>query len=238
MTVLHLVSLRPDLARFSRWAVEQGLLHSGVDDGYAWHALLAAAFGDLAPKPFAVRERTDGIELLGYVSSDPRQALGFGQDSAVLDAIAPDTLRVRAQTETRLSFQVRVRPVVRSRGGQGRGNGRELDAAVHAQRADAGIARMDAYAAWLAGELARDGASKLQAMRPERFRRSKVLRKGHGEGEGARPQVTVEGPDLTAVGHLKVQDGAAFCRLLARGLGRHRAFGFGCLLIAPPGVLG
>jgi len=33
-----------------------------------------------------------------------------------------------------------------------------------------------------------------------------------------------------------VQDPQAFAALLARGLGRHRSFGYGCLLLAPPGA--
>ncbi|MBR9812502.1 type I-E CRISPR-associated protein Cas6/Cse3/CasE [bacterium] len=243
MTTLHLLSLRPDLAQFSRWAVARGLLHSGVDDGYAWHALLASAFGELAPKPFAVRECADGVELLGYCQMDPQQAIGFGQDSAVLDAIAPHTLQVRTLPMTweaglRLSYQVRVRPVVRSRGGRGRGNAKELDAAIHARQTAPDIQRMDAYGRWLAAECARDGASQLESMRPASYCRSKVLRKGQGSGDGSRPRAAVEGPDLTATGQLTVADSGAFSQLLARGVGRHRAFGFGCLLIAPPGVLG
>ena len=43
-------------------------------------------------------------------------------------------------------------------------------------------------------------------------------------------------PDLSVRGELQVQDAAAFDGLLARGLGRHRSFGYGCLLIAPAGA--
>jgi len=42
-------------------------------------------------------------------------------------------------------------------------------------------------------------------------------------------------PDLTMRGQLRVEVPVAFDTLLARGLGRHRSFGFGCLLLAPPG---
>jgi len=34
-------------------------------------------------------------------------------------------------------------------------------------------------------------------------------------------------------GVLQVRDSAAFAALLARGIGRHRAFGFGMLLLKP-----
>ena len=44
-------------------------------------------------------------------------------------------------------------------------------------------------------------------------------------------------PDAWLRGHLEIRDGEAFSALLQRGVGRHRAFGYGCLLIAPRGVL-
>jgi CRISPR system Cascade subunit CasE len=43
-------------------------------------------------------------------------------------------------------------------------------------------------------------------------------------------------PDLTVRGQLRIKQPLAFQALLARGLGRHRSFGFGCLLLAPPGA--
>ncbi|MFG1478963.1 type I-E CRISPR-associated protein Cas6/Cse3/CasE [Xanthobacter sp. V4C-4] len=36
------------------------------------------------------------------------------------------------------------------------------------------------------------------------------------------------------VGTLSVRDAEAFGVLLARGVGRHRAFGYGMLLLSPP----
>ena len=44
----------------------------------------------------------------------------------------------------------------------------------------------------------------------------------------------VERPDALFTGEITVADPEAFCRLLARGVGRHRAFGFGMLLLRPP----
>jgi CRISPR system Cascade subunit CasE len=41
-------------------------------------------------------------------------------------------------------------------------------------------------------------------------------------------------PDVTFTGTLTVTDPTAFSALLARGVGRHRAFGFGMLLLRPP----
>ena len=55
MTGLALVRLVPDLDRLARAASAHGLISAGGDFGYALHAALAAAFGDMAPKPFLLR---------------------------------------------------------------------------------------------------------------------------------------------------------------------------------------
>ena len=55
MSELALVRLVPDLDRLARAAAAHGLIGAGGDFGYALHAALAAAFGDLAPKPFLLR---------------------------------------------------------------------------------------------------------------------------------------------------------------------------------------
>jgi CRISPR system Cascade subunit CasE len=41
----------------------------------------------------------------------------------------------------------------------------------------------------------------------------------------------VSGPDAVLAGQLRVTDPKAFTQLLASGVGRHRAFGFGLLLL-------
>ena len=70
------------------------------------------------------------------------------------------------------------------------------------------------------------------------FSRTQVARRQGMPGQrdwsrGAR----LEGPDAWFRGTLAIVDPNAFAALLARGIGRHRSFGFGCLLIAPSGVL-
>jgi CRISPR system Cascade subunit CasE len=43
----------------------------------------------------------------------------------------------------------------------------------------------------------------------------------------------VSGPDAVLAGHLRVLDTSAFAELVARGVGRHRSFGFGLLQLRP-----
>ena len=42
-----------------------------------------------------------------------------------------------------------------------------------------------------------------------------------------------EGPDALMRGELTVTDGTAFACLLKKGIGRHRAYGYGMLLLRP-----
>jgi CRISPR system Cascade subunit CasE len=55
---------------------------------------------------------------------------------------------------------------------------------------------------------------------------------GHARAREARRSV-IGRRDVTFEGELQVADAAAFAALLARGVGRHRAFGFGMLLLRP-----
>jgi CRISPR system Cascade subunit CasE len=96
--------------------------------------------------------------------------------------------------------------------------------------------REDAYGKWLARELARGSAAQLDVARLVTFRRTRVLRRPTRPGEG-RHRVESEGPDAILRGRLRIENGASFAELLGRGLGRHRAFGFGMLLLMPPGRL-
>jgi CRISPR system Cascade subunit CasE len=46
-----------------------------------------------------------------------------------------------------------------------------------------------------------------------------------------------EGPDATIHGTLTVTDPGVFTKFLARGVARHRAYGYGMLLLHPPNHL-
>jgi CRISPR system Cascade subunit CasE len=76
------------------------------------------------------------------------------------------------------------------------------------------------------------GAALVQA-RLEVFRLGRVVRRGSFAADGRRPLRPQLGPDATFTGVLQVRDPDAFAGLLARGIGRHRAFGFGMLLLRP-----
>lgn len=236
---LQLVRFWPDGVAFQRWGHRQGLIKPNTDDGYAWHALLKTVLGDQAPQPFSVRSPHGELELLGYSTADTRLWQPMAQDPDALQALRLQSLQVRAFPSDlacgdRLSFEVRVRPIVRAR--EGRDHRREMDAAVHARGHTPEIGREAAYYDWLMRELARDHAAQLIGpARMLRFKRTRVLRRDRSEGGAALKPI--EGPDALFRGVLEIAESTAFQQLVARGLGRHRAFGFGCLLLAPVGAL-
>lgn len=245
---LTLLRLQPDMTLLARWALASGQRALRDDTGYALHAALHAVLGALAPQPFMLRPRSGTFELLGYVNAEPdalQRALQLpAADVDAAQALCVDTARCTAMPADwrcgeRLSFETRVAPVVRSR--QVRpGAVVEVDAAWHPSMADPPGDRQQAYGRWLARELARDGAATLQAWSTLALTQLPIARRharpaaAAGAGRGLSQGLL---PDLRARGELTLDDPAAFARLLARGLGRHRAFGFGCLLLAPAGAL-
>lgn len=258
---LHLIQLRPDMPRLMRWASGNGVLpHADDDLGYALHAVLSACFADLSPAPFALLRdggaaapmatcardtedwRTQGM-LLAYSAHDATaltaQAAAFALPDAIaalgIDRLAGKAMPERFAAGRRLGFRVRVRPTVRTDRDGDRKRTREMDAflaAVAGTAAGEGPSRSDAYRDWLARHLAESGAD-IEALTLQAFRLSQVHRRTHPEAGQARSLRRQVGPDATFSGTLTVRDPEQFAALLARGVGRHRSFGFGMLLLRP-----
>jgi CRISPR system Cascade subunit CasE len=248
---LHLVRLPVIPRALAAFAVANGA--SDDDGGYALHLALRGRFGEAGPQPFRLMEARDGtLSLLGYVPDDGGldEAAALPSTDALLDRVFGPAERRPMPAEwregARYRFDLRARPVVRfggrvrearaardgawlNRGGRA---AQEVDAFVAAcERAGEGVPvdREAVYHEWLARQLA--PAAVLEGCELGQFRRVQTRRSSHGK-PGARK---VEGPEATLVGTLAVTDVQAFATLLARGVGRHTAFGYGMLLLSPPG---
>jgi CRISPR system Cascade subunit CasE len=244
---LHMLRLDPDPFAAARWGAAQGVMREGSDDGYLWHALLRAVFGEMAPKPFRHMERKGGSYLLGYTPADKETLQAHADafaDPAAAEAIRLGSLAVKPLpkafiADQRFRFEVRVRPVVRTTRNDPHGKpGREIDAFLAAaHRTTEPLSREEVYRDWLRKALG-DSVAPTN-VRISALRRSRPLRRGAPDATGRRPLVAVGrkggAPDLVLQGELTVRDGDAFSQLLARGVGRHRAFGFGMLLLLPYG---
>lgn len=234
----QLLRLQPDAKALAVWATRHGVLSPDGDYGYALHGLLSAAFGEQAPKPFRYIGNKQG--LLAYTLEN-LEALQLHASLAAPDvarALGLDALDARPfpsawKEGQALGFEVRVRPVFRGH------DGRERDAFLHAVSAipaaeGDGIAqRAVIYSDWLAKQFAVDEAAQINQAQMEQFRLTRVLRKASAGENGKRKPLGVTGPDTVFKGQLQVGNPEAFARLLARGVGRHRAFGFGMLLLKP-----
>jgi CRISPR system Cascade subunit CasE len=236
---LSMVQLRPDLGRLLRWAETYHLIGIHDDDlGYALHALLKANFGDLAPKPFALRLPPQrDAELLAY-SSEPGESLreraaAVAEPAAMeaigLNSLASKVMPIRWQVGARFGFEVRVRPMMRTDKDGNRERSREVDAFLVSPE---GSNRGEVYAGWLRQRMA-EGGAELDRAHLKAFRLTRVSRRSMAKEDSPRALRHPMGPDATFTGLLAVRDPEAFAGLLARGIGRHRAFGFGMLLLRP-----
>ena len=234
-----------DLRSFYRWAGSRGMISRNTfDSGFAMHCLLTESFGrDLAPKPFRViipRNRNHAPGTFYAYSTSPAEELRDTAQtfacplqskilppSSIDGKTMPDTWR----TGQRLGFEVLIRPVVRcARGSEMAGKERDafqVEAECHA-KGEMPRTRENVYADWLSSRLTQRGA-RLEEARLRSFQRVRVVRKLRKHAP--------EGPDAVMQGTLEVTDPAEFAKLVADGVGRHRAYGYGMLLLRPPSRL-
>lgn len=248
---LHMLSFQPDVGAVTRLAARERLLPPGDDLGYAWHAVLTATFGNQSPRQFVYLppgEHGGGPNgrLLAYSTvslEDLLKAASMFADPQFSAPLRLDDARGKAMPTrlahgTRLGLQVRVRPVSRSterRGEDRQGPRGERDIFLRAVDEGGGAARGtrgECYDAWLRDKL-RAGGVDVGPMRmtASRFTRLRTRDRSKGNVECR----AVDGPDAWFRGEIRVADNERFADLIARGLGRHRAFGFGMILLSPPG---
>ena len=240
-TLPALRMLRGDIRgrELQRWMGSRRL----QDIDHAMHCLLVESFGDLAPKPFRLimqRDASSGV-LYGYGTADCdqlRESAAICADPLQSRLLSPESLQDKPMPTVwaagkRLGFGVRIRPVAR----KGRGSGRHRDeqdafqqVAEGYSKAEMPFSREEIYVRWLAERLACDGAATLDTEQTKlvSFQRLRSFRRQHNR--------YVEGPDAVMRGVLAIDDPAAFSSLLARGIGRHRAYGYGMLLLRPAAV--
>ena len=251
MSALSLVRIALDRPALTAFAISRRL--SDDDLGYALHLALRLRFGAAAPQPFRVEELPGRSPfVIGYAPAPA--ALDAAQllppTDAALEAIFADAPQYRAmpsswQAGARFRFKVRIRPLVRY-GGRIRtaranagsamlSKAGEVDAFIAAcdkAGPDAVLDREAVYRDWLISRLA--PACVIEDAQLDRMQRIRTRRSLHNR-QGTHAS---ESHEATFSGTLAITDEANFARLLARGVGRHTAFGFGMLTLAPPGPSG
>lgn len=251
----HLARIPLHLDALHRLAADRGWSSSRESDtGRALHHALGECFGPRACHPFrlmTIQGQRHGF-VYGYCHAS---ADGLREAAApcgpeyealfALQAIQTKQMPVAFPAGRRLGFDLRAWPVRRTRKPNGdRETSREIDAFLHealsTHAADeprltmgapsgGGMAatnrtREAVYTDWLSERLT-PGATldAPEAVRLAQFRRvRRHLRQGR-----------TEGPDATLQGTLTVTDPDEFMKLVRDGVGRHKAYGFGMLLLRP-----
>ncbi|MDE0207043.1 MAG: type I-E CRISPR-associated protein Cas6/Cse3/CasE [Candidatus Tectomicrobia bacterium] len=235
--LLFMIRAEVALREFRRWMGMRRL----QDADHAMHCLLTESFGEQAPRPFRLimpRDQARGV-LYGYTrveDNDLRGAAVAFADPAQVRILPPDRIAskpmpVEWRPGRQLGFEVRIRPTARRSRNADCRPGKECDAfALQASRYARGEmphSREAVYADWLTGQFDRRGGAQLHRGRTKlvSFRRTRAVRKRHARYS--------EGPDAVMRGVLTITDPPAFSNLLANGIGRHRAYGYGMLLLRP-----
>lgn len=243
---LHMLRLSLEVTRLVDLGRRRGLLPHATDWGYLVHCHLGELFGERAPAPFVIEGHGRGtLEVLGYSEASGQQlrehADGFADPLVHAGCdwgrFASNQLPATWRPGTRLGFRVRACPTVRmNRDDPPRHRkGAEVDAFLAScwkqASPDVPVDREAVYRGWLAREFDRGGgAAGLVHMALRGFQRERVMRRTQGAERTTRLQ---ERPEAWLEGSLEVRDEAAFQALLRRGVGRHRAFGFGMILLRP-----
>jgi len=239
------VPLRPN--KLFAFARQRGLPQRDLDDGYLAHCVMRELWKGDAPVPFVLRHAGGAVDAWGYSRADApalvASALALGDPPLVaaiakLDALASKPVP-RLEAGRRIGFLLRACPVVRLAGGRnGHRAGAEIDAFLarcFTLGPQAVVSREEVYCEWLTTRLRRQEITGVvpHAVRIAGISRECLVRRTHAEKRTAH---RLERPDIRFEGELTVVDGQRFLDYLGHGVGRHRAFGFGALILVPPGT--
>ena len=235
---------------------------AGFDEGRALHHVLDESFGPGTLRPFrlmAPRDKTLG-SIYAYTTQTEagiRDAVSAAAPPEAARILGLDRFEFKAMptawtTGRRLGFDVRIRAIVRIKGelpnprhpSKPYKSGSELDAffvealrkfpgsrpvmidgeATPSGMLEAGRTREAVYRDWLAARFGAAATLDPEQSTMQKFHRSRIARAGG----------SLEGPDVVFHGTLTITDPVAFAGLLANGIGRHKAYGYGMLLLRHP----
>lgn len=220
----------------------------GFDEGRALHHALGEVFGPKSLQPFRLMVPPRKRDAVIYAYS----LMSFDELYQNVKICPPDLAEVfncaginhkhldtSFATDHRLGFDIRIRPFRRvKKVGQSKKSTREIDVYQHAADRNGHEkewhvenSRESVYRAWLAERLGK--AAELESAKLVRFQRTIAVRKCAGVGPDAGGKGVIEGPDAVMQGVLKIKDGAVFSEMISKGLGRHKTYGYGMILLRP-----
>jgi CRISPR system Cascade subunit CasE len=217
--------------RLIRFAFEHGIRQEDETLGYTLHAWLTALFGEAAPKPFRYFERRQ--EVLAYAPVDAQSLLMIAEERGSLAALAAlDTenaaskpMPTQWRAGQRVHLEVLTCPVSRK-------DAEEKDVYLRAldRQDDATPSRPEVYRQWFARQW-QEAVALEQVELLGMSARARLLRRAR---RGGNRLLSIERPQALFAAEAVIREPARFADYLARGIGRHRAFGYGMVLLAPP----
>ena len=241
---LHLVRVPLTPSRLAGVARVKHVPVSELDEGYLAHCAMRELWQDAAPSPFLLRGRGAVLEAWGYGRSAAAQLVQHAQSRPAGEAVrlvdVPGVQSkpvLRFDVGRRVGFHLRACPVVRlASPTHGHKAGAEVDAFLarcFSVRDDEPVSRESVYLEWARRQLREDVVgARLESVRVAAMARERLVRRTHGDLRHAR---RIERPDVRFEGVIVVTVPDRFLECLARGVGRHKAFGFGALMLVPPG---
>jgi CRISPR system Cascade subunit CasE len=234
MSRLHLLRIPVDPPQLLRFAAAHGITQEDETLGYTLHAWLAALFGAHAPKPFRYFERRQ--EILAYATEDAETLIAHAQFFAKPDAwaalgadgvdgVAGKPMPTAWRAGRRLRLEVLACPTSRVEDEEKDVYLRALD-----RLKERAPTRGEVYRAWFErqwGSAVQLANVELLGMRA----RVRMLRRARNGTPRLR---VVERPEALFAAQAVITDPERFQLLLARGIGRHRTFGYGMVLLGPP----
>lgn len=219
------------------WARQSKL--SLADKDYLIHAAMRLSFGSKAPQPFEVFDSGGrALKVLGYADctgTELVEEMVSAAEPMLHEVISPDSVRSKNMPESwsvgrTLGFRVRFCPISRRSGEDGKIVERDAFLAACERTPDEAIDRETVYANWLMERFKAFGGAEILNMRMKSFRLNEFRRKDKG-----RTLRKLTRPESVFDGVLKVSDSGGFASMLREGIGRHKAFGFGAVLLRPEG---
>lgn len=241
---LHMHDVRLEPRAFLEFGRARGLPNgNGQEDdlGYGIHSWLTAAFGSDAPRPWRLLTGPYGLmRVLGYADRSAvvlrSRFREFADPSTAAVCPVPDAMITSKpmpawRSGRRLGFEVQCCPV-----GRQAQTGAEKDLyllRLDHQQEGAGLTREAVYCEWARDRLERTAACAVESIHVAGFRLTRQTRQAQGV-PGGRVRSHPIRPQVLLRGELTVGEPQALDQLLAHGMGRHKAFGYGMVLLRPP----
>lgn len=233
MDDLFLVKSHVDIEFLRSWGKRHQHLGPQNDFGYVIHAILEILFRKNRPQTFYFDSSNDNLyfysnfsraQLTKQLTKKNRAACcGLGLGNLCHDCEVLDITSMTAMDQ-QLSFQIKTSPTKRLTG-----SGREVD--VFSVTDGSEQERHAAYKKWLHARILESGLGDVNIDDVAIEQHSVLRREKRIVDSKNRKKVVIDVPVALFTGTFTVHTRKCFLESLLNGIGRHKAFGFGMLMI-------